>query len=99
MNSRVAHDRRGVDLLGRAQHVHRAEALALQAAQPAAQLVVLAAQHVRPEVAVGPGGVARRADLSRQVQHDGDRQDVVIAGQLDERRAGVAAARSWRRRR
>ncbi len=34
--------------------------------------------------AVGAGGVARLADLFRQVEHDRDGQHVVLAGQLDE---------------
>ena len=48
-------DRRVVDLGDRRQHVHRAEALALQPPQPAPQLVVLAPDHVGAEVAVRPG--------------------------------------------
>ena len=59
-----------VDLLGRLQDEDVAEALALQAAQRAAQLLALVADDVRAEVAVGPRrgcapGRAARAGRAR----------------------------------
>ena len=64
-----------------AQDVHLAEALALQAAQRAAQLAAVAlddvAGHAGP---VGAAGVALGADVLRHVEHDGDRQHVVLRG-------------------
>ena len=83
-----AGDRGGGDLFGRAQDVHRAEALALEPGQAAAQLAALAAEHVRAEVPVLAAGVALRAELLRQVQDDRHRQHVVRAGQHDELAAG-----------
>jgi hypothetical protein len=85
----AAGDPSGCDLVGRAQHVHPAEALAGQPAQPAAQLVALAAQHVRAELPVRSGGVAVGAHPLRQVEHDRDGQHVVRAGQLDQLAAVV----------
>lgn len=78
-------DLRGVGLLLGAQDVHLAEAFALQSAQGAAQLAAVTLHDVAGHAgAVGAGGVARLADLFRQVEHDGDGQHVVLAGQLDE---------------
>ena len=83
-----AGDRGGGDLLGRTQDVDRAEPLALEPGQAAAQLAALAAEHVRAEVPVRAAGVALRAELLRQVQDDRHRQHVVRAGQHDELAAG-----------
>ncbi len=83
-----AGDRRRVDLVGAVQHVHGAEPLAAQAAQAAAQLAALAAQHVRAEVPVLAALVPFRAEVFRQIEHDRDRQHVVLAGQGNEVAAG-----------
>ena len=82
-------DRGRVDLLGSAQHVDGAEPLAGQPAQAAAELAALAAEDVRAEVPVRAGFVAVGAQLFRQVEHDRHRQHVVLAGQQDERPAGL----------
>ena len=54
----------------------------------AAELAALAAEHVRAEVPVRAAGVALGAELLRQVEHDRDRQHVVLAGQHDQLAAG-----------
>ena len=77
-------DRRRVDLVRRLENVYDAEALALQPAQPAAQHVTLPAQHVWAEVAVRARGVALGADPLREVEHDGDREHVVLPGERDQ---------------
>src|SRR6202040_4261577 len=46
-------DRGGVDLLGGTQDVDRAEPLAVEVMQAAAELAALAAEHMRAEVPVG----------------------------------------------
>ena len=58
-----------------------------EAAQRAAQLAALVADDVRAEVAVRPRAVALLADALGQVEHDRDRQHVVLARQRDERLA------------
>ena len=68
------------DLVLAVQRVDRAEALTLQAFQPAAELVALAADHMGAEVAVGAGRVARDTHLLRDVEDDRHRQHVVLAG-------------------
>ncbi len=68
-----------------AQHVHLAEALALQSAQGAPQLAAVPLDDVaRHGGAVGAGRVACGADLLGEVEDDGDGQDVVLPGELDE---------------
>lgn len=74
-----------LDLLHATQDVHLAESLALQVAQGAAEFADVAvddpAGHVGP---VGAGGVAFGADVVGHVEDDGDGQDVVLPGQLDQ---------------
>ena len=82
-------DRGRLYLVGGVQHVDGAEALAGQAVAVPAQLLALAADHVRAEVAVGALGVALGAQPLRQVQDDGDREHVVLAGQQDQVAAGL----------
>ncbi len=84
---RLALDGDGVDLLGRGQHEHVAEALALQAAERPAELLPLLADHVRPEVAVCPSPVPLQTQPLREVEHDGNREAVVGAGQGHQRLA------------
>ncbi len=69
------------------QHVDPVEALFAQAAKSPAELAVLLPEHVRAEVAVGTGGVARQADLFGQVEHDRHGQHVMLASERDERPA------------
>lgn len=79
----------GVDLGLAAQDVHLAEALALQAAQRAAQLAVLARDDVRGKLTVRAGPVPLGADAGRDVQDDRDRQHVVVPRDLDQLPAGL----------
>ena len=79
-----AGDRHVRDLLDPPQGVHRAEALPLQATQPAAELVTLPPDHLRPEIPVRAGRIAVQTHPLRHVEHDRDRQHVVLAGQRDE---------------
>ncbi len=80
----------GLGLLDGTQHVHLAEALALQAAQGAPQVAAVALDDRAGQAGpVGAGRVALGADLLGHVQDDGDGQDVVLAGELDELPAGV----------
>ena len=76
-------------LLGGAQDVHGAEALAAQVVKTAPQLAALAADDVRAEVPVGALGVALGAQPLRQVQDDRHREHVVLAGQQDQLAAGL----------
>ena len=76
-------------LVGGVQHVHGAETLARQALEVPAQLLALAADHVRAEVAVGALGVALGAQPLRQVQDDGHREHVVLPGDQDQVAAGL----------
>ncbi|MGX1117124.1 hypothetical protein RKD37_002487 [Streptomyces ambofaciens] len=77
-------------LLGAAQHVHLAEALALQVAQGAAEFAGVALDDPAGQVgAVGAGGVALGAELLGHVEDDGDGQHVVLPGQVDQLTPGV----------
>jgi hypothetical protein len=75
-----------LDLLDPGQHVHRAQSLAPEPAQRAAQRGDVPPHHTRTELAVRPGGVAGHRDLLRHVQHDRDRQHVVLAREPDKSR-------------
>lgn len=67
-----------------------AEALALQAAQRAPQVAAVPLDDRAGQAGpVGAGRVAFGADLFGQVQDDGDGQDVVLAGELDQLPTGV----------
>jgi hypothetical protein len=50
----------------------------------------LSSHDVRPEVPIGPRGVAIQAELLRHVEDDGDREHVVGTGELDERSTSLA---------
>jgi hypothetical protein len=78
VQQRLAYHRSALDLVYGAEHVHGAKAFTGKAAQPAAQLVALASYDVRAEVALGPARVARDTGLRREVEDDGDGQDVVL---------------------
>ncbi len=83
-------DLRRLHLVGAAQDVHGAEALALEVAQGAAQLALVALDDAAREGgAVGAGGVALGADALGDVEDDRDGQHVVLARQADELLAGV----------
>ncbi len=84
----VGDDRR-VHLGRGVQHVHLAEAFLRQPAQRTPQLLALPPDHRGTERAVGPAGVALQAELLRHVQHDRDRQHVVLLGQVDQRATRV----------
>jgi hypothetical protein len=77
------------------QHVDLAEALLAQAAQRAAQLVVLAPDDVRAEVAIGPRGCGstRRSPARRARSRPAARR---VPGELDQR--ARASAGRWSRR-
>lgn len=80
----------GLGFLDGAQHVDLAEALALQTAQRAPQVAAVPLDDGAGQPGpVGAGGVALGADLLGHVQDDGDRQDVVLAGECDQLPAGV----------
>ena len=85
----LAHDDGVGDVLLRAQDVDLAEAFLAEVLERAAELVPLAPYDGVAEVPVGPGGVAVQADPLRQVEHDGDRQDVVVTGEGDELPTGL----------
>jgi hypothetical protein len=87
---RLALDGGGLDLLDARQVVDPVEALPAQGVQRPAQLPALVAQHMGPEVAVGPGRVARGAHRLGDVDHDGHRQRVVALGQGEQGLAGLA---------
>jgi hypothetical protein len=78
-----------VHRLDAAQHVDLAEALLVELPEGAAELVALPADHRVAEVAVCPAGVAVQADPLGQVEHDGHRQHVVVAGQGDQLAPGL----------
>jgi hypothetical protein len=66
------------------QRVDRAEPLALQPLQPAAQLVVLAADDIGAEGPVGTGRIARDAHVLRNIHNDRHREHIVLTGNRDE---------------
>lgn len=74
-------DADGIDLLDRRQHVHIPEALALQTAQPSPQLLPLPRDHMRAERPVRASLVTVETNPLRRIQHDRDRQYVVLARQ------------------
>ena len=69
------------------QHVDVAEALFLESAERPPQVLELASDDVRAEVAVRPDPVARLAHLLSDVEHDRHGYDVVAPRQLDQRLA------------
>jgi hypothetical protein len=86
---RLPRDRGCVDGLFRRQHVDVPEPFAAEAAQRSMQLAALLADHVRAEAAIGAAAVALVTDPLGQIEHEGDRQDVVLAGQRDQRLASL----------
>ena len=85
------------DFFGAFQHENMAEAFASEPAERPPQLRLLLANDVRAEVAVCRAAVALLTEPFGQIQHDGDRQAVVLPGQLRRAACGPRAARSWRR--
>lgn len=84
---RLPHDLDRFHLLRRVQHEDVPESLALEVAQRAPHLAHLVANHVRAEVPVRTRAVPLPTDLLREVEHDRDRQHVVLACERDERLA------------
>jgi hypothetical protein len=64
-----------------------AEAFALQPAQRTAQQADLVAHHMRSEIAIGPILVALDAERLRHVEHDRDRQRMMLAREIDQQAA------------
>ncbi len=83
----LAFDAHGVDGFGRIEDRDLGELL-LQALQGLAQGVGLAPDHALAEIPVWPCFVAFKAELSRQVEHEGDGDDMVLARQVDQRSPG-----------
>ncbi len=73
-------DAGGGDLGLGPQDVHPAETFLLQPAQAPPELISLAPDHVRPELTVSAVGVPASTDLLGQVEHDRDREHVVLPG-------------------
>ena len=63
------------------------EALTLEAAESAPELLQLLPDDVPPEEAIRAAAVSLVAELFRQVQDQGDRKAVVLAGECHERPA------------
>jgi len=84
---RLALDDGSVDFLLGLEDVNVPEALAPEAAQRAVELALLIADNVRAEVAFGPRPIPIVADTLGQVENDGDREHVMLAGERDERLA------------
>ena len=81
----VPHDAGRRHLVRPAQHVHHAEPFPAERPQRPAQLVMLPVNDLAAERPVGPARrCAEGTHFFRHVQHDGDRQHVVRAGQFDE---------------
>ena len=86
---RLAHDPRRVHLGRAAQHEHAPEAFPLQPPDRARQGRVLPRDHPGTEVPVGTRRVPLDAGSRRDVEHDCHRQHMLLAGQRDQRPAGV----------
>ena len=84
---RLAHDRRGGNRLDRLQEVDMAKALLFQVAQGAAQLLALLADDMVAKVPVSALAVAFVAKLFGQVEHNRNRQHVIVTRQFDQRLA------------
>jgi hypothetical protein len=82
-------DRRRVDRLDRVEHADVAKALAAERAERLAQLRRVLAHDVEPELPIGAAAVALVAQSGRQIEHDRDRQAVVLARDRDQRLARV----------
>jgi hypothetical protein len=74
-----------IDLVGAAQNEHASKPLALEALERLAELLVLAPQGMRWQVAIGPARVALGTHLLRNVEHDRDREHVVFTSETDQR--------------
>ena len=61
----------------------------LERLQRTAQLRPLLADDMRAEGTIGPAAIPLLADALRQVEDDGDRQAVILPGQLHQRAAGL----------
>ena len=81
---RLPHHDGVVDLVARVQLVDPFEAFAPEASPRSAKGLGLVADHVRPELPVGPAGVTLPAHLGRDVQHDGYRVHMMASSQLNQ---------------
>jgi hypothetical protein len=84
---RLPLDRDCVDILGRRERENVPESLAFQALQTAAQRQSLATNHARSEVAIAARFVPILAKPFGQIEHDRDRQTVILPRQRDQRLA------------
>jgi hypothetical protein len=80
----------GLDLFRCPEDEHTPKALAAEPLQGALELGTLSSHDVRPEVPIGPRGVAIQAEPLRHVEDDGDREHVVGASEPDERSTSLA---------
>ena len=80
---RLTDDGRGFDVIDVRAFPHLPKAFALQAAEATPDLGNHSLHDLSAESAVGPGLVARDANVNAGVEHDGDRQGVLFAGELD----------------
>ena len=80
-------DRDVGDRLGRLENVDLSEALSLQPTHRPFQLARLVPDDVRPEVAVGPRAIAVLTESLGKVEHDRDRQEMMLSRETDERLA------------
>lgn len=71
---------------GEAEDVRKA--FALEPAQRSSQLLRLISHHVRPKLPIRSAGIALVTEPFRHIENDGDREDVVLARDLDQRFAG-----------
>ncbi len=78
---RLSHDRDRRDLLWTRQHEDMTEAFAFKPPKRTPQLLGLVSDDVRAELTVGPTLIAFVADLLWQVQNDGHRQNMKLAGE------------------
>jgi hypothetical protein len=83
----LALDGSALDLFGRGEDMDVAEAFAFEAAQGAAELLDVLMDDVRAEGTVGAAVVALGAEAFGEIENDGDGEDMVGAGEGDERLA------------
>src|SRR5437899_3737510 len=78
---RLPLDDGGINLLLGLEDVDVPKALASEASQGPMQLALLIADDVRTEIPVGSGPIAVVAHPFGQVENDGDREHMVLAGE------------------
>jgi hypothetical protein len=85
----LVRDLRRIDLLRTLEHMYLPESLPAQLTQAAPQIAVLPGDDGAPEVPVGPDLGPLPAQRLGHVEHDGDRQHVMLPGDPHERGPGV----------